>query len=289
MRIVSIFASGLLTAVLLAAADAASAQGIDPTARYDIDDVLHRHPHDISNLPTQESSGGRPITFNFSLAGTYTTNAGATNTNAIDTAYVTPSLGLSVTPVSLAGWGIGGGAVADADYYSGSYDERFGEGRLEGFIFATHPLGTGNITAEFIQLGIFSNDYKDHHFNLSISNVTYSVNHRGLVAEVAAEYEDSTIPELRRTRVTAMLGHTLPEPQFGYNITVEGDVAFADFNGGANSNRNDTTAALVLIADKNLGRGWGLEWEAAFVNRFSNRDPSRFTALELGVEINKSF
>ena len=289
MRIASYVAGGLLTTALLAAAGGASAQRADPTARYDIDDLLHRHPHDISNLPSQEKSGGRPITFNVSLGGTYSTNAGESNTDTIDTGYVTPSIGLSVTPVSLAGWGIGGGAVADADYYTGKYDDRFGEGRLEGFIFATHPVGPGDFTAEFIQLGIFSNDYQDHHFNLSISNVTYSVDHHGLLAEVAAEYEDSDIPELRRTRVMAMLGHTLPEPQFGYDITVEGDVAFADFNGGANNNRNDTTAALVLLADKKLGRGWGLEWEAGFVNRFSNSEASRFTALVLGVEVSKSF
>jgi len=72
-------------------------------------------------------------------------------------------------------------------------------------------------------------------------------------------------------------------------VTVEGDLAVSDFNGGTNSGRNDTTVAVVLNAQREVAPGWGLLWEAAFVNRFSNRELSRFTALNLGVEIVRRF
>lgn len=289
MRGSSTFACGLLAAALIAAAGSGKAQEVDRTGRYDIDDVLGRHPHDIEKLPSVEDARGRPVTFDLSLAGTYSTNAGASRFDRIETGYVTPGFGIGVTPVSLAGWSIGGGAVIDADFYAGDYDDELGEGRLEGFVFAERALGPGTFTAEFVLLGVLDNDFSNQDFRLEISDLTYSVSRRGLSGEISAEHQDSDIPELRRTRLTAMIGYDLPEPQFGYVLTVEGDIAFSDFNGGANSNRNDTTAALVLIAAKDLGRGWSLEWDAAFVHRFSNRELSRFTALELGVEITKDF
>lgn len=289
MRCSSLIACGSLAAALLGPTVGAAAQEADPTARYDIDDVLGRHPHDVQDLPSVEEARGRPVTFNVSLGGTYSTNAGASRFDPTDTGYVTPGLGVDVTPVSLGGWSVGGGALIDADYYTDDHDDDFGEGRLEGFAFAEHGVGPGTFTAEFILLGVFDNEFSEQDFRLEISDLTYSVSSRGLTGEVSAEYQGSDVPELRRTRVTAMVGYQLPEPQLGYTMTIEGDVAFSDFNGGANSNRNDALAGLVLIAERELAPGWSLEWEAAFVRRFSNRELSRFTALELGVEVTKAF
>lgn len=138
-------------------------------------------------------------------------------------------------------------------------------------------------------LGTYDNEFSEQDFHLEIGDLTYSMSAGPLETEVSAEYQDSDVPELRRTRLTAMVGHTLAEPQFGHEITIEGDVAFSDFNGGANSNRNDVTAAIVLIAERDLGSGFALSWEAAFVNRLSNRERSRFTSLDLGAEIAKAF
>ena len=279
----------LTAAVLALAASEAWAQEIDPSARYDIYDATHRYPHDVSELPTQEEARGRPVTFEVSLEGSYSTNAAAAPSNPTDTGYLTPAFGIDVTPVSLGGWSVGGGALVDGDYYTDNYDDDLGEGRLEGFVFAQHDLGPGTFTGEFILLGVYDNDFSEKDFHLAIGDLTYDVTLGALDAELSAEYQDSDVPELRRTRLTATLGHTLAEPQFGHTITVEGDLAFSDFNGGGNTNRNDVTAALVLIAERELGNGFSLSWEAAFVNRFSNRDRSRFTALDLGVEIAKSF
>lgn len=281
--------AAFVAAALSAIAGVAHAQEIDPTARYDIDDAMHRHPHDVSELPTVEEARGRPITFDVSLAGTYSPNAGATRSDRIDTGYVTPALGMNITPVSLGGWSVGGGALIDGDYYTSNYDDDLGEGRLEGFAFAEHPLGPGTFTGEFIWLGVYDNGFSEQDFHLEITDLTYSFSPGPLDLEFSAEYQSSDVPELRRSRLTAMVGHTLDEPQFGHEITIEGDVAFSDFSGGANSNRNDVTAALVLIAERELGSGVTLSWEAAFVNRFSNRERSRFTALDLGVEISKAF
>jgi hypothetical protein len=289
MRLSTLFACGTVAAALVAPAAGAQAQDADPSARYDIDDVLGRHPHDVQELPSVEAARGRPVTVDLSLDGTYSTNAGASRFDPTDTGYVTPGLGVSVTPVSLGGWSVGAGALLDADFYTDDHDDDLGEGRLEGFVFAEHGLGPGTFTAEFILLGVFDNEFADQDFRLEISDLTYSVSSRGFTGEVSAEYQHSDVPELRRTRLTGMIGYQLPEPQLGYVMTIEGDVAFSDFDGGTNQNRNDTTAALVLIAERDLGRGWALEWEAAFVRRFSNRELSRFTALELGVEISKGF
>lgn len=276
-------------AMLTLAASGAWAQEIDPSARYDIYDALHRYPHDVTELPTTEEARGRPVTFDLSLGGTYSTNAAAVPSDRDDTGYVSPAFGIGVTPVPLGGWSVGGGALIDGDYYADDYDDDLGEGRLEGFVFAQHQLGPGTLTGEFILLGIYDNGFSDRDFHLEISDLTYGMSIGALDAEVSAEYQDSDVPELRRTRLTAMIGHTLAEPQFGHAISIEGDLAFSDFNGGGASNRNDVTAALVLIADRDLGNGFSLSWEAAFVNRFSNRAESRFTALDLGVEIAKSF
>lgn len=281
--------AAFVAAALSAIAGGADAQDIDPTARYDIDDVMHRHPHDVSELPTVEEARGRAITFDVSLEGTYSPNAGATRSDRIDTGYLTPALGMSITPVSLGGWSVGGGALIDGDYYTSNYDDELGEGRLEGFAFAEHALGPGTFTGEFILLGVYDNGFSERDFHLEITDLTYSFSPGPLDLEFSAEYQSSDVPELRRSRLTALVGHTLAEPQFGHEITIEGDVAFSDFSGGANSNRNDVTAALVLIADRDLGAGVTLSWEAAFVNRFSNRERSRFTALDLGVVINKAF
>lgn len=271
------------------AADVARAQEIDPTARYDIDDAMRRHPHDVEDLPTAEEAGGRAISFEVSLEGVYSPNAGATRSDRIDTGYLTPGLGVNVTPVEMAGWSLGGGALIDGDYYASNYDDDLGEGRLEGFVFAEHPLGPGTFTGEFIWLGVYDNGFSEQDFHLAISDLTYSVRLGALNADLSAEYQGSDVPELRRTRLTATLAHTLAEPQFGHEITIEGDLAFSDFNGGANASRNDVTAALVLIAERELGRGLSLTWEAAVVNRFSNRETSRFTALDLMVGIAKAF
>jgi len=289
MRLATLLAGGATAAALVVAAGATQAQEIDPSARYDIDDAMGRHPHDVDELPTVEEARGRPITFDVSLGGTYSTNAAATRQDRTDTGYVTPALGMSITPVSAGGWSIGGGALLDGDYYTSNYDDDLGEGRLEGFVFAEHSVGPGTFTGEFIWLGIYDNEFSEQDFYLGISDLTYSLSLGPLDTEVSAEYQDSDVPELRRTRLTAMVGHTLAEPQFGHEITIEGDVAFSDFNGGANASRNDVTAALVLIAERDLGSGFSLSWEAAFVNRFSNRERSRFTSLDLGVEIAKAF
>ncbi len=289
MRRAHTIAAAALAALLFGTAGNADAQADDPTGGYDIDDVMHRQPHSVSELPTIEAARGRPITFNLSGAGRYTSNAGATRTNDIDTGYVTPGFGIDVTPVSLGGWAIGGGALLDADYYAGDYNDDFGEGRIEGFAFASHRLGPGTFTAEYIALAIFDNEFNDQDFRLNIADLTYSISSGNIFGEISAEYHDSSLSALRRTRLTGLVGYAFPDPQFGYDLSVEADLAFSDFNSGSNSGRNDTVAAIVFIAESDLGAGWSVEWDAAIVNRFSNRELSRFTAVEAGVEVTKVF
>lgn len=280
--------AGVLLATLLAAGGTARAQE-DPTGGYDLDAVLHRQSYNISELPTKAEAEGRPITFELSLGGTYTTNAAASRFDAIDAGYLTPGFGINVTPVTLGGWEVGGGALIDADYYTGDYDDRFGEGTLEGFVFAAHPLGPGTLTGEVILLGVFDKGFSNQDFRLLVSNLTYSVARGDVSADFSAEYEDSDVPELRRTRLMATLGYTAPEPQLGYELSVEGDVIFSDFNGGAASGRDDTAVALALFASRELARNWSVEWKAGFINRFSNRKSARFTALDLVVELARQF
>lgn len=276
---------------LAAGGAAVAAPGIDPTARYDIDDILGRHASDIKNLPTQEGAQGRPITFSVDLSGTFTTNAGAASNsiNAVSTAYVSPAFSVDVTPVTLAGWSVGGGGQLDADYYGGSYNNRFGEARAEAFAFGERTVGPGTFTAEAVYLGTFNNDFTNHQFNLYIGDLDYGFKLGPVNADISGEYEGSEIPELRRTRVNGSLAWTVPEKALGYEIVLEADAAWGHFLAGANNGRNDLTAAGLLIAEKKLGNGWSLEWEGAYVNRQSNRAASRFDALELVGEIGKRF
>ncbi len=269
----------------LCAGGAAFAQERDPTGSFDTRDAMGLMPHDVSRLPTAEEAAGRAITFNASLAGTYTTNAGRTRFDADDTVFLTPGLGLNVTPVSLGGWDVGGGALIDADYFD---NDDFGEGRMEAFAFAEHGLGAGTLTAEAIVLGIYSDDFSDHDLTLYIGDLTYSVSHGPVSADIGVDYEHSDLPEARRGRVSATLAYTLPQPQLGYELTLEADAAFSDFVDGANSNRNDVVAALTVIAERAFG-AWTLEWEAGFINRFSNRESARFTSMDLMVEVGRDF
>jgi hypothetical protein len=268
----------------------AAAQERDLTASYDTRDVLGRFPHDVDELPSQEEAQGRAVTFDASLEGVYTSNAGSTRNDAIDTGYLTPGFGIDVTPVGVGGgWSIGGGALLDGDYYTGDYDEIFGEGRLEGFVFAQRGGGPGVITAEIIALGIFDNDFSEHDLTLLIGDLTYSVGYGNLSADIGADYEHADVPEVRRMRVTGTVAYTLPQPLFGHAIIIEGDAAFSDFTDGANSNRNDTVVGLLLLAERELAPGWSLEWEAAYVNRFSNRENARFEAFNLLVALGRRF
>jgi hypothetical protein len=286
-------AGAALVAITLAAAGgaavAADAPGIDPTARYDIDDILHRHAHDISNLPTQEAAQGRPITFSADVAGTFATNAGASHSNTVSTGYVTPAFSIDLTPVNAGGWNFGAGTMIDADFYSGQYNNRFGEGRVEGFAFADRKVGPGTLTAEGVYLGVWDNSFSDREFNLWIGDLDYSFKLGPVSTDVSGEYEGSEVPELRRTRLNATLAYTLPQKPLGHEITLEADAYWAHFVAGANNGRNDVTTALVLIAERELGRGWSLEWEGAYVNRLSNRVLSRFDTFDLAVEIAKKF
>jgi hypothetical protein len=78
-------AGAALAAIAAAGGGAAVAQEArDPTASYDTRDVLHRLPHGIYALPTKEAAQGRPVTADLSLAGTYSTNAGASRFGAIE-------------------------------------------------------------------------------------------------------------------------------------------------------------------------------------------------------------
>lgn len=285
--------AALLAATLAGGGAAFAAPTIDPTGGYDIRDILGRNAHDPANLPTQEAAQGRPITFGVDFSGTFSTNAGPSPSSdpntAVGTAHVTPAISVDVTPITLSGWDVGGGAQLDGDYYSGSYNNRLGEARTEAFGFAEHAVGPGEVTAEAVYLGTFDNNFGHHQFNLWIGNLGYDVKLGPLSAEVAGEYEGSEVPELRRTRVRGTLAWTVPEKALGYEITLEGDAFWSHFDAGGNTGRNDVTAAGVLIAEKQLGGGWSLEWEGAYVNRQSNRATSRFDAFELVGEVGKKF
>lgn len=281
-----VLAGALAFAIMFASA--AGAQERDPTASYDTRDVLGRLPHDPDELLTEEEAAGRAIVFSGSLAGTYSTNVGASRFDEVDTGYLTPALGLDVAPISVGGWAIGGGALLDADYYSDDYDNRFGEGRIEGFVFANRPLGPGSFTAEVIALGIFSNDFSDHALDLYIGELNYSIGHGPLNLEFGADYQHSDDPGSRRARFTSSLAYTWPALVWGYDVTLEGDVAYSDFTDGPNSDRNDTLVAATVSAERVVA-GWTFEWEAAAVNRLSNRESAEFTAIDLVFEVARAF
>jgi hypothetical protein len=289
--------AALVAFTLIAGATVAvAAPEIDPTARYDIDDILGRHASDVENLPTQEEAQGRPVTFSVDLSGTYTTNAGTTvfaptsnANNAVGTGYVTPSFTIDVTPITLAGWNVGAGAQLESDFYGGSYNNRFGEGRAEGVAFADRPVGPGTLTAEAIYLATYSNDFTQNQGDFWIGDLDYDIKLGPLNADFAAQYQGTTVVALRRARVSGSLAYTVPGRALGYEISLEADLLWSHFDAGPSIGRQDLTAAGALVASRRLGNGWSLDWKAAYVNRMSNRPLSRFDALDLVAELGKRF
>ncbi len=265
-----------------------SAQERDPTGRYDVLEPAD-HLEDLLEEPDLGLAPGRPFTIDLALGGAFSTNAGQSRSAPVQTGVATPSLAIRAVPISLGSWRLRGSLTADGDYFVGDYNDRFGEGRLEARGYAEHELGPGDLRAGYRVLGGFSNDFAERNYTLQVTSLAYTVSIEALRGELSAEYHGSDDPNLRRTRVTSLLAYRLPEPQFGYDVTLGGMLQYSDFRAGDNSGRSDVTAQISLGAARAFSNGVSLGWFAAFSHRFSNRERSRFTEFDIGPTISKAF
>lgn len=263
------------------------AQERDPTGRYD---VLEPAEH-IEELLESDAiyAPGRFFTVDLSLAGAFSTNAGQTSSAPVKTGIATPSIAIRAVPFSLGTWKVRGGVIADGDYLSGDYNDRFGEGRLEARGSAEHSWGPGDIRIGYRVQGSFSNDFTEQNNTIQVGSLAYTANIDTLWAEVSAEYQGSDVASLRRSRITSLVAYRLPEPQLGHNVTLGGMLQFSDFREGANRNRNDVSTQISLNAVRVFSNGVSLGWFAAFTHRFSNREPSRFTEFDIGPTLSATF
>lgn len=264
------------------------AQERDPTGRYDVLEPAE-HLEDLLEQPGLSVAPGRAFTIDLALGGAFSTNAGQTRSAAVQTGVATPSLAIRAVPISLGSWRLRGSLTVDGDYFVGDYNDRFGEGRLEARGYAEHEAGPGDLRAGYRVLGGFSNDFAERDYTLQVASLAYTVSISALRGELSAEYHGSDDPNLRRTRVTSLVGYTLPDAQWGYDVTLGGMLQYSDFRAGDNKGRNDLTAQISLGAGRAFSNGVSLGWFAAFSHRFSNRDRSRFTEFDIGPTISKTF
>lgn len=264
----------------------ATAQTGDPTARRDVEDVLGAHPHDEADEDGPRSGA---ITAYAALGVAYSTNAAWSRSNSFGAAFATPTLGLEVAPIQAGRWSVGAGAKVDADLYITHRANDLGEGRLEGYVYATRSLGRGAVTLEAVALTTRSDDFSNHDFNLQAISLAYELTLAGADVSFSVDQDASDLPELRRRRLNVIAARDLVRPFLGYDVSIKAEARFSDFTDGLNSERNDVMTAGVLTAERLLTSGWALEWRAALLHRFSNRDAARFGAIELAAEVVRRF
>ena len=111
-----------------------------------------------------------------------------------------------------------------------------------------------------------------------------------LSASVGAEYRDSSEASQRRAIATANFGSTLLESG-GVRLDFFQEFAFSRFTAGANDGRQDllSLSEVSLAPSLGLPKGMQLAITATLFHRFSNREASRFTGVQLGPSLGFRF
>lgn len=210
-----------------------------------------------------------------------------------DAMLVVPSLEVAYRhPQLLPGWDLelrGGG---DADVFSRDPDE-LNEGRLDARAKVFHALGNAGtlslgVRARWIYLGQDFNDFAHAQQRYTVSfapNISDDI-----WASVSAEYRDASVAEEKRVMGTVNLDWTMVENQ-DVRLGFFQEFAFSGFTGGANDGRRDLLSLneLLLTPGLRMPDGVQLGVAATLFHRFSNREASRFTAIQVGPRVGFRF
>lgn len=284
----------ILPIALLSAAPEARAQDADHSDRGDVSDF-------------REHEDGRPEPYEYGLDGMpgpswsldvgtpllFDTNPFWANDGSSSALLAAPSIALTYAhPQFVPGWDLQLTAAVDADLYSRDPDE-LNEARLDVAATMFRQVGNaGTLSFRFrARWSYVGENFGDFDQSQQRYIVMFAPTLPGdLSASASVEYRDSSLPSQRRAIGTVALDWTMLENE-DLRLGFFQEFAFSRFTAGANDGRSDllSLSELLLTPNLDLPAGMRLGLAATLFHRFSNRDASRFTGVQVGPSLGFRF
>ncbi len=210
-----------------------------------------------------------------------------------DALLAAPSLTVTYShPQLIPGWDLELRAAADADLYSRD-PEDLNEARLDAEATLFHQLGNaGTLSFGFRQRWSYvGEDFSDFDQSQQRYMAMFAPDFPGDVsASVSAEYRDSSQASQKRAIGTVNFDWTMLDNE-EVRIGFFQELAFSHFTAGANDGRDDllSLSEIVLTPNLDLPKGMQLGMAATLFHRFSNREASRFTGVQVGPTLGFRF
>ena len=284
----------ILPITLLLLAPGARAQEADHSDRGDVSDF--REHEEGRPEPYEYGLDGKPKpswSFDIDAPLVLDTNPFWAADGSQDALLAAPSLTLGYAhPQLVSGWDLELSAGADADIYSRDPEE-LNEARLETTARVRHRIeNAGTLTVGFrARWSYVGKDFSDFDHAQQRYSVAFSPDvSNNLWMSVSAEYRDASAAAQKRLLGTAEIDWTVLENQ-DVRLSFFQELAFSHFTAGSNEGRDDllSLSELSLAPDMGLPEGMELGVTATLFHRFSNREASRFTALQVGVDLGFEF
>jgi hypothetical protein len=284
----------VLPLALLFIAPGAHAQEADHSDRGDVSDF--REHDDGRPEPYAYDLDGKPgpsWSFDASTPLLFDTNPFWAADGSEDALLATPSLSLTYShPQLVPGWDLELSAEADADVYSRDPDD-LNEARLTAEATIFHRVGNaGTLSFGFRQRWSYiGEDFSDFDQSQQRYVATFASNVSGnLWASVNAEYRDSSRASQKRAMGTVEFDWTMLESE-DVRLGFFQEFAYSRFTAGANDGRHDllSLSELLLTPNLNLPNGMRFSVAATLFHRFSNREASRFTGVQVGPSLGFRF
>jgi hypothetical protein len=283
-----------LPLAVLCVVSGAHAQEADHTDRGDVEDF--REHEDGLPEPYEVGADGMPSP-SWSLEASAPllrdTNPFWARDGSSDALLAAPSATLAYShPRVFPGWDLELSARASADVFSHDPEE-LNEARLYAAATLFHRIGNAGalsftVRARWSYIGKSFGDFDQAQQRYIVMFVpTLSDN---VWASVSAEYRDSSRASERRMIGTASFDWTMLDSE-EVRLGFFQEFAFSTFTEGANEGRNDLLSLSELLLTPKLGlpTGMRLGVAATLFHRFSNREASRFTAIQVGPSLRFSF
>lgn len=204
-----------------------------------------------------------------------------------------PSVGVTYAhPQLLPGWDLELRTGAAADIFSHDPDE-LNEARLDASARVLHQLGNaGTLSFGFkARWNYIGKNFGDFDHAQQRYTVMFAPNISDAIwTSVTAEYRDASQDSEKRFLGTVNLDWTMLDNE-NLRLGFFQEFAYSHFTAGTNDGRQDllSLSELLLAPKLDLPDGAQLGVAATLFHRFSNRDASRFTALQIGPSVNVRF
>lgn len=284
----------LLVSMWLCVPPTVPAQEADHTDRGDVSDF--REHEDGQPEPYEYGPDGAPQpswTISTSLPLLADTNPFWSSDGSEVALLAAPSLALTYShPQLVPGWDLELRTGAAADFFSHEPDD-LNEARLDASARLFHQLGdAGTLSFGFkARWNYLGKDFGDFGHAQQRYSVAFAPNISDDVwASVSAEYRDASQDSDKRFIGTVNLDWTMIQNEH-LRLGFFQELAYSRFNAGANDGRRDLLSLSELLLSPNLDvpEGMRLGIATTLFHRFSNRESSRFTALQVGPSFGFSF